>query len=438
MKILNRYLIKELSTPFITTLFILIFVLLSQFILKNLDRFLGKGLSIATVFKFLFLNSAWIISLAIPMAVLVTTLMTFGKLSANNEITAFKASGIRYVDLFKPAISFSLAIILFLIPYNLWVLPEMNHNVRTLSYKISKNRPDIEFHENLLNHLSDKVIYLGDRISSHKFSDIKIFNNTKINNYSTIMAENGEFISLEDGIILDLNHGSIHENTNNEDEYRKTYFENYKLAIPFEDLGFANDKKLKKQEREMNIALLFEKNRYFRDRIKKTKSKSLKHTNQLDSLNAILSSIQINSPRDKLNSTKLKNSINIITKKQNKNNKLIPMYNRELNKYNVEIHKKFSVPFACIIFVLLGMPLGILSRKGNMSVSISISLGIFIIYWCFLIMGEDLADKTIINPTIAMWSPNIVLGIISYYLYTLIKNENKKININLFKWSNKK
>ena len=203
-------------------------------------------------------------------------------------------------------------------------------------------------------------------------------------------------------------------------------------------MGFSHDKKLKKQEREMNIALLFEKNRYFRDRIKKTKSKSLKHTNQLDSLNAILSSIQINSPKDKLNSTKLKNSINIITKKQNKNNKLIPMYNRELNKYNVEIHKKFSVPFACIIFVLLGMPLGILSRKGNMSVSISISLGIFIIYWCFLIMGEDLADKTIINPTIAMWSPNIVLGIISYYLYTLIKNENKKININLFKWSNKK
>ncbi len=437
MKILNRYLLKELSTPFITTLFILIFVLLSQFILKNLDRFLGKGLSIGTVFKFILLNSAWIISLAIPMAVLVTTLMTFGKLSSNNEITAFKASGIKYIDLFKPAIFFSLVIILFLIPYNLWVLPEMNHNVRTLSYKISKNRPDIEFHENLLNHLSDKVIYLGDRINSHKFSDIKIFNNTKINNYSTIMAENGEFISLEDGIILDLNHGSIHENTNNEDEYRKTYFENYKLAIPFEDLGFSNDKKLKKQEREMNISLLFEKNRYFRERIKKTKLKSIKHKNQLDSLNTILSSLQINSPREKLNSTKLENSINILTKKQNKNNKLIPMYKRELNKYNVEIHKKFSVPFACIIFVLLGMPLGILSRKGNMSVSISISLGVFIIYWCFLIMGEDLADKTIINPTIAMWTPNIVLGAISYYLYTLINNENKKIRFNLFKWSNK-
>ena len=110
MKILNRYLLKELITPFFTTFFILFFVLLSQFILKNLDRFLGKGLSIGVILKFLFLNSAWIISLAMPMAVLVTTLMTFGKLSSNNEITAFKASGITYNSLLKPCLFFGAVI----------------------------------------------------------------------------------------------------------------------------------------------------------------------------------------------------------------------------------------------------------------------------------------------------------------------------------------
>ena len=138
MKILYRYLLKELAIPFLTTVFILVFVLLSQFILKNLDRFLGKGLSLVTILKFIFFNSAWIISLAIPMAVLVTTLMTYGKLSYNNEITAFKASGIRYLDLLKRSILFSICIFIFLIPYILWILPEMNHNVRKLSFKISK------------------------------------------------------------------------------------------------------------------------------------------------------------------------------------------------------------------------------------------------------------------------------------------------------------
>ena len=302
MKIINKYIFRELITPFWLSLFILLFVLITQFFIKHIDRFLGKGLSIGVIFKFIFLNSAWIISLAIPMAVLVTTLMTFGKLSANNEITAFKASGIKYSELLKPAITFSTLILLFLIPYNLWILPEMNHNVRALSYKISKNRPDIDFEENQLKKLSDKVIYLGDRINAHKFSNIIIFNNTKINNYSTIMAEVGEFISLDDGIILDLNNGSIHEKTNNNNEYRKTYYENYKLAIPFEELGFENNHKLKKQEREMNISLLHEKTKYFRDRIQKTKSNSLKQKKQLDSLNILLLSINNNSIfRDKNN-----------------------------------------------------------------------------------------------------------------------------------------
>ena len=92
--------------PFFSSLFILIFVLLSNFILKNMDKFLGKGLSIGVVFKFLIYNSAWIISLAIPMAVLITVLMTFGRLSSDNEITAFKASGISFNKLIFPALIF--------------------------------------------------------------------------------------------------------------------------------------------------------------------------------------------------------------------------------------------------------------------------------------------------------------------------------------------
>ena len=84
-----------------------------------------------------------------PMAVLVTTLMTFGKLSENNEITAFKASGITYNSLLKPCLAFAILILTILIPYNLWLLPDMNHDVRKLSFKISKNRPDIEFNENI-------------------------------------------------------------------------------------------------------------------------------------------------------------------------------------------------------------------------------------------------------------------------------------------------
>ena len=90
MKILNKYIFKELLYPFILSLFILVFVLLTQFLVKHLDRFLGKDLPFSTIVQFLIFNSASIISLAAPMAVLIATMMTFGRLSSDNEITGFK------------------------------------------------------------------------------------------------------------------------------------------------------------------------------------------------------------------------------------------------------------------------------------------------------------------------------------------------------------
>ena len=436
MKVLNKYLLKELTAPFFTTFFVLIFVLLSQFILKNLDRFLGKGLSFSIIIKFLFLNSAWIISLAIPMAVLVTTLITFGKLSSNNEITAFKASGIAYNTLLKPCLVFSFTILLLLIPYNLWLLPEMNHEVRNLSYKISKNRPDIEFNENMLNTLSDKTIYLGDRINSNSFSNVIIFDNAYNNSLNTIMADAGEFISMKDGILLNLNQGSIHENSTVNKEYRKTFFNNYKIAIPFDELGYNDANNLVRQEREMNIHLLMEKNDYFKKKKAKEKNDLVKNNKLLISLNDSIKFLN-KETKNILIKNKLNKKINITKKKIEKNKRLIPIYAKETNKFAVEIHKKFSVPFACIIFVLLGMPLGILAKKSNMGVSVSISLVVFIIYWCFLILGEELADNTIINPIIAMWAPNIFLALLSYYLYSLISKENITLKINLTKFFKK-
>ena len=436
MKVLNKYLLKELTAPFFTTFFVLIFVLLSQFILKNLDRFLGKGLSFSVIIKFLFLNSAWIISLAIPMAVLVTTLITFGKLSSNNEITAFKASGIAYNTLLKPCLVFSFTILLLLIPYNLWLLPEMNHEVRNLSYKISKNRPDIEFNENMLNTLSDKTIYLGERINSNSFSNVIIFDNAYNNSLNTIMADAGEFISMKDGILLNLNQGSIHENSTVNKEYRKTFFNNYKIAIPFDELGYNDANNLVRQEREMNIHLLMEKNDYFKKKKAKEKNDLVKNNKLLISLNDSIKFLN-KETKNILTKNKLNKKINITKKKIEKNKRLIPIYAKETNKFAVEIHKKFSVPFACIIFVLLGMPLGILAKKSNMGVSVSISLVVFIIYWSFLILGEELADNTIINPIIAMWAPNIFLALLSYYLYSLISKENITLKINLTKFFKK-
>ena len=125
------------------------------------------------------------------------------------------------------------------------------------------------------------------------------------------------------------------------------------------------------------------------------------------------------------------NSINTRTS----NLQLISNYIKQINKYSVELHKKFSIPIACFIFILLGTPLGIMSKNKNMSVSISISIVFFIIYWAFLILGEDFSDRGKLDPAISMWTPNIFLGLLSYYLYKKITEENNdfSFNFNLLK-----
>ena len=133
--------------------------------IKHLDKFLGKGLSFGIIFKFIIYQSASILSLAAPMAILLATMMAFGRLSSDNEITALKGSGVSYWQLLKPALSFGIIIFVIMIPFNLWILPAMNYNYTLLSHSVSKNRPDVQIEEYMLNNLYQKVIYVGDRNS---------------------------------------------------------------------------------------------------------------------------------------------------------------------------------------------------------------------------------------------------------------------------------
>ncbi len=111
---------------------------------------------------------------------------------------------------------------------------------------------------------------------------------------------------------------------------------------------------------------------------------------------------------------KVKRTIQLIASEST----IIKTYGRQQNKYRVEIQKKYSIPFACMVFMLVGAPLGIISKKGGLAISMSISLGFFLIYWSFLIAGEDLADRGIISPLMAMWSPNMLVGALGLYMST--------------------
>ena len=455
IKIIDKYIFKQLLSPFFLSLFILVFVLLTQFLVKHLDRFLGKGLSLSTILKFIFFNSASIISISIPMAVLVATMMVFGRLSSDNEISGFRASGISYFQFLRPSLFFGIILIILMIPFNLWILPEMNHNIRKLSYKISKERPDIDIKEYMLNDIYQKTIYVGSRINNNTFSDIIIFNKDNIKNQSTILAETGRFTPLSDGLLLDLNGGSIHEIINSKNnEYRKTYFNNYQITIAYDKINSNQNRVLVREDREIIFEELNKKIKANFKQIEQLNNQDIQSKNKISNLSIkekILST-SIDSINNlgkdkktykeyfiKLNQTK--NSINNLNNSINNNSIIIPKYINEINRYKVELHKKFSIPFACLIFILLGIPLGIVSKRGSFSISIAISLGFFIFYWLMLTLGEYLGDEGKVNPAFAMWMGNLFIGVLSICLFYISSNENfRSINnyINLSFIKNKK
>ncbi|HQU72238.1 MAG TPA: LptF/LptG family permease, partial [Calditrichia bacterium] len=101
---------------------------------------------------------------------------------------------------------------------------------------------------------------------------------------------------------------------------------------------------------------------------------------------------------------------------------------RQVYKYEVEIQKKYSIPFACIVFVLVGAPLGIRARKGSIAIGVAFSIGFFLLYWVCLIGGEDLADRQLLEPWLAMWIPNILVGGMGLYLTIRTVQETQFFN----------
>ena len=141
--ILVRYVLKELIGPFLASLFGITFLFVVDFLVKILDNVLSKGLPASTVIEIFVLNLAWMLSLSIPMAVLVASLMAFGRMSGDQEITAVKAAGVSPLSLMRPVLLVALLLSVLMVVFNNWVLPEANHRSVELMNAVSRKKPHV-------------------------------------------------------------------------------------------------------------------------------------------------------------------------------------------------------------------------------------------------------------------------------------------------------
>ena len=430
MLLISRYIIKELILPFIYSLMIIAFMLFINFFLRAIDRFLGKGLSALTIFEYLFLNLAWIVALAVPMAVLIATLMAFGRMSEDNEINAMRASGISFMSILKPALIFGLTICLSLTYFNNYILPEMNFYARLLQGDIHKKRPGLDIEPgHFINSIPDYSMIIR-KDNNGLMEDVRIFSKENQEIQTSIYSLTGELEILDDAIVLMLYDGEIHElDLNDYKSYRRINFKEHKIIIPADDMMLARRDTSNRSDREMTVPMMLDKKANYNKRSDRVKNRIGRAFNKVigDSLvptsldNALLKmdnyrAEMLDDNLTPVEQRRQERKLKSLERQMNNEYRLIQNYQKSQNKYAVEIHKKFSLPIACILFVLVGAPLGTLTRKGGFIVAISMGFGFFLIYYIFLIGGDELADRNRVSPFVGMWAPNFLLLITGIYL----------------------
>ena len=420
------------------------FLLFINFLLRAVDRFLGKGIEVITILEYLFLNLAWIIALSVPMAVLLSTLMTFGRLSEDNEINAMRASGISFITIIRAPLLFGITIALLLITFNNFILPDMNFHARLLSGDIYKKRPGMNIEPGIfLDNLPGYSMIIGSK-DGEIMSDVRIFSKGKQKSQTSIHSKTGTLSTLADAFLLTLSDGEIHE-LENEDftNYRRIIFETHKIIIPADDILLNRRDSSNRTDREMTIPMIIKKVNGYEKKLsvvqKRLRGSFFRTLGDSIKPSSIQEGIDIISiARDSITSDTTLSGATIKKKERQLRNLerqvknefgLITSYLKGKNKYTVEAHKKFSIPFACILFVLLGAPLGVMAKKGGFAVSTSLSFGFFLLYYVLLIGGEELADRNQVTPEVGMWVPNLVLLTLALYLILYTIRERAPISI---------
>ena len=423
------------------------FILFVNFVLRAIDRFLGKGLDLITILEYLFLNLAWILALSVPMAVLLATLMTFGRLSEDNEINAMRASGIGFLTIMRAPILFGIIITLLLIYFNNFILPEMNFKARLLSGDIYRKRPDMNIEPGIfLDNLPDYSMIVGGKSKKGIMTDVRIFSKGSKETQTSIHSNSGNLNTLEDAFLLTLYDGEIHElGQKDYTNYRRIIFDKHVINIPAKDLLLNRRDSTNRSDREMTVPMMLKKINSYEKRLNIVYKRLSGNFFRTFGDSILPSSIEQGKQFIENNLYKIRNNTTLtkaqIIKKEKRiknlerqiNNEfnLIKSYKKSKNKYGVEIHKKFSIPFACVLFVLLGAPLGVMSKKGGFAVSTSLSFGFFLIYYILLIGGEEMADRNILSPSVGMWTPNLIILCIAFYLLIHTIREKGPIGIKI-------
>lgn len=443
MGVLTRYLIRAHMGPFLFSLTAITGLIFLNAVAQRIEGLVGKGLPWTVVVEFLVYSLPHTVALSLPMSVLVAVLYAFSELAGSNEITAMSAGGIRPRRIMLPLLGMGLAATATMLYFNDSVLPESNHRLRDLLVDIGRKSPTLDLREQVVNEIrteggNDRYFLTASRIdrTNNTLEDVTIFDANNPVRKRTTYADRGvmAFNDARTDLYLTLYDGVVHEiQSDRLGGFQRLYFE--KQIVPLRGVGDELERRLggtDRSDREMDFAMLRAEARERANEITE-----VRQANRERALSAVR--LALNRPLDKdsaeVNRLKLRQARGQVANPADNSSLLArdmvtqgvvvnartnanraESLRQSRNRLRVEIHKKWAIAFACLVFTLLGPPLALRFPRGGVGLVIAASTGIFAIYWMGLIGGEKLADNGNANPMITMWIPNAVFLLAGLYL----------------------
>ena len=451
MKKLYIFILKSYAGPLIMTFLIALFILVMQFLWQYVDEMVGKGLEISVLAELMFYASVQVIPMALPLAILLASLMTFGNMGENYELTAMKAAGISLQRIMSPLVILTILISFGAFWFSNNMLPVANLKFYSLFWDVRMAKPELDIKETIFyNGIEDFSIKIEKKDkNTNLLYDIMIYDHRdRLNRNSNVtLADSGRLkisdnkhymtLTLFDGVRFDEKVQNTRGRLRNREKqmFRIDKFSKEVAMIEMDGYSFSrgDENRFKSNYKMKNLKQLkADEDSLYKVRDKKIdglqrQSESFyfgkvkyyyrkKNDKKLRVIDSIPQTSNIDSVFNSMKNDRKIMTLELALRKARENKQVIDNQLRSINidekriiRYQMEKHRKFTLSFACFIFFFIGAPLGAIIRKGGLGMPVVISILFFIVYYIINTFGEKMAREGVWPVWEGMWLSSFVL-----------------------------
>lgn len=450
IKKLDKLIIKAFIGPFLATFFIAVFILVMQFFWLYIDDFVGKGIDFLTLVQFIAYVSTTLVPLALPLGILLSSIMTFGNLGESFELVAIKSAGIPLVRFMRPVfvVSGLLGVVAF--GFANYVIPVAELKMRTLLYDIRVAKPAFDIKEGVFyNKLDGYTIKIGKKEKDSIIHNVVIYENNYTLQDNIILAEKGTMTVSPDQRFLyfNLQNGWRYQEKGNpgtvETDYYRLGFKEYKKVFDLSSfkLNKTADSTFKNYYKMLSLSQLTTVIDSMKRVQVEASNKAKRELAPLLPFQMIPDSVWKKTKPLAKNFTKIEKLVPDSIKQTVFNgaiSKLSGLKNQveffavdfkeqqwQMRLHEIERHRKFTLSFACVVLFLIGAPLGSIIRKGGIGLPLVISVFFFIAFHVANTSGEKMVRENVLLPYSGMWLSTAILIPVGIFLtYKAMQDSN--------------